>query len=130
MYKTFTVCMVLLNYLLVVVVTNITTANALKYTPSFTAGKPYVHSPDCQQKNYLQLDCFEACHDTEQVAIPETPVNPYLFLLANGLDFHQNLPGQFTYGHSFFFRSSTFPHPHFFISPGFTAIFAPPPLLG
>ena len=88
MFKSFIVGIILFNYFLVVVVTNITTVNAVKYTHAYSAVKPYVHAPDCQQRFYLQFDCFDTCNDTEQLNTPGIPVNPYLLLSTIGLDFH------------------------------------------
>jgi hypothetical protein len=90
MFKSLLAGVLLLNYLLVIVATNITTANAVKYTQAYRADKPYVHASDCQQRFYLQMDCFETCHDAEVVsAFAGLPLDAYLFLLGHGLDVHQ-----------------------------------------
>ena len=88
MFKSFLVGIMLLNYCLVVVVTNIATVNAVKYTHAYSIVKPYVHAPDCQQRFYLQFDCFDTCNDTEQLNTPHPPINSYLLLSTIGLDFH------------------------------------------
>ncbi|RDC64047.1 hypothetical protein [Adhaeribacter pallidiroseus] len=88
MFKSFLVGFLLFNYCLVVVVTNIATVNAVKYTHVYSAVKPYVHAPDCQQRFYLQFDCFDTCNNTAQLDTPTTPSSAYLLLSTIGLDFH------------------------------------------
>ena len=31
-----------------------------------TAAHPYVHSAECQHRNYLRLDCFDTCNGDQQ----------------------------------------------------------------
>ncbi len=127
MFKIVAVYVMLLNYFLVVVVTNITTANAVKYTHSYSAESPYVHAPDCQQRYYLQFDCFDTCNDEKQIDTPVTPLHQYLLLLASGLDFHQITSGLVNNQHLFYpvilFTSVS----HFAAIPGFVAVPCPPP---
>ena len=131
MFKTVLVGVLLLNYLLVVVATNITTANAVKYTRAYSAEKPYVHAPDCQQRFYLQFDCFEKCnHPAELNAFDGLPLDTYVFLLAHGLDFHQLVPvgvnDHYSFYSVFFFSPVSPPS----VNPGFTTVPSPPPNFG
>ncbi|MDO7887872.1 hypothetical protein [Hymenobacter cheonanensis] len=79
--------LLLLNYLLVV------GAGLLVSRPSeplFTAAHPYVHSKDCQQHNYLRLDCFERCNGDQHEVHHKLPTGTGLHYLAQlkGLDVH------------------------------------------
>ncbi|OGX92156.1 hypothetical protein BEN49_03755 [Hymenobacter coccineus] len=57
--------------------------------PRFSAAHPYVHSLECQQRNYLRLDCFERCNGA-QAAQAKLPAGSGLHFLAQlrGLDVH------------------------------------------
>lgn len=57
--------------------------------PRFSAARPYVHRPNCQQHNYLRLDCFERCNGA-QAARAKPPTGTGLHFLAQlkGLDVH------------------------------------------
>ncbi|PSR56374.1 hypothetical protein AHMF7605_24185 [Adhaeribacter arboris] len=127
MFKTVTVYCMLVSYFLVVLVTNITTVNAVKYTHTYSAGKPYVHAPDCQQRYYLQFDCFEQCNNPVLSDAPDTPVNQYFYLLANGPDLHYLVPLVFTNVRYRVTVKMNFSRPKVFLTPGFAAIYCPPP---
>lgn len=129
MFKSFIVCIMLLNYFLVVVVANITTTNAIKYTHAYNAESPYMHAADCQQRFYLQFDCFDKCNDVEQVNTPATPLSQYLFLLANGLDFHNLLPFSVSNKNYIVSIQLIFPGQNLSVTPGFASVDFPPPNL-
>lgn len=130
MFKSFLVGLLLLNYLLVIVATNITTANAIKYTPAYSAEKPYVHAPDCQQRFYLQMDCFEQCHHPAAVsAFAGLPLDAYIFLLAHGLDFHQITPSVVSYLPASYKVLRFAPVCNPALLAGFTVVPCPPPNL-
>lgn len=79
--------LLLLNYLLVV------GAGLLVSRPSeplLTAAHPYVHSKECQQHNYLRLDCFERCNGGQHEVKAKLPIGTGLHYLAQlkGLDVH------------------------------------------
>lgn len=76
----------LLNYLLVVGVGLLVSRPP---EPLFSAAHPYVHSKDCQQHNYLRLDCFERCNG-DQHELHRKPTGTGLHYLAQlkGLDVH------------------------------------------
>jgi hypothetical protein len=77
----------LLNYLLVV-------GAGLRVgrpeAPAFSAARPYVHSKECQQQHYLQLDCFEQCNGNQHEIKVKLPAETALHFLAQlkGLDVH------------------------------------------
>ena len=58
--------------------------------PRFSAAHPYVHSLECQRRNYLHLDCFEHCNGEQQEAKVKLPTGTGLHFLARlkGLDVH------------------------------------------
>lgn len=58
--------------------------------PRFSTAHPYVHSPACQQRNYLRLDCFEHCNGEQAATKAGLPVGTGLHFLAQlkGLDAH------------------------------------------
>jgi len=58
--------------------------------PLFSAAHPYVHSKECQQHNYLRLDCFERCNGDQHTAHRPVPTGTGLHYLAQlkGLDVH------------------------------------------
>lgn len=75
---------VLLNYLAVLLA-----AQTFVRKPLVTAETPYVHAKDCQQHNYLKLDCFDTCnkkYNLQQAAqkLPLSQAN----LVLTGLDAH------------------------------------------
>ena len=79
--------LLLLNYLLVV------GAGLLVSRPveaTFSAAHPYVHSQECQQHNYLRLDCFERCNGDQHELRHKVPTGTGLHYLAQlkGLDVH------------------------------------------
>ncbi len=58
--------------------------------PAFSAAHPYQHSKQCQQANYLRLDCFEHCNGAQQARPLQLPDGTGLHFLAQlkGLDVH------------------------------------------
>lgn len=59
--------------------------------PAFSAAHPYRHSAECQQHNYLRLDCFEHCNGEPQHEVRvKLPTGAGLHFLAQlkGLDVH------------------------------------------
>ncbi len=128
MFKSFIVGIILFNYFLVVVITNITTVNAVKYTHAYSAVKPYVHAMDCQQRFYLQFDCFDTCNDTEKLTTPVVPNNSYLLLFTIGLDFHFAWPGPVTSPTFYLAIQPLLPADNQAPAPGFTSPIDPPPL--
>ena len=83
--------LLLLNYLLVVGVGLLVSRPP---EPYFSAANPYVHSKDCQQHNYLRLDCFEHCNGDQAEAHHRLPTGTGLHYLAQlkGLDVHCPTP--------------------------------------
>jgi hypothetical protein len=83
--------LLLLNYLLVV---GAGLSVSRPPEPSFSAAQPYVHSKDCQQHNYLRLDCFERCNGDQAAAHRPVPTGTGLHYLAQlkGLDVHFAAP--------------------------------------
>jgi hypothetical protein len=79
--------LLLLNYLLVVGAGLLVSRPP---EPLFTAAHPYVHSKDCQQHNYLRLDCFERCNGDQHEIQRKLPTGTGLHYLAQlkGLDVH------------------------------------------
>jgi len=79
--------LLLLNYLLVVGAGLLVSRPP---EPLFTAAHPYVHSKDCQQHNYLRLDCFERCNGNQADLHRKLPTGTGLHYLAQlkGLDVH------------------------------------------
>ncbi len=79
--------LLLANYLLVVGAGLV--ANRPE-VPRFSAAHPYVHSPECQQRNYLHLDCFEQCNGDQAAVRVKWPEGTGLHFLAQlkGLDVH------------------------------------------
>ncbi|TDN37140.1 hypothetical protein E4631_07160 [Hymenobacter sp. UV11] len=79
--------LLLLNYLLVVGVGLLVSRPP---EPLFTAAHPYVHSKECQQRNYLRLDCFERCNGDQHEVHRKLPTGTGLHYLAQlkGLDVH------------------------------------------
>ncbi len=79
--------LMLLNYLLVV---GAGLAVSRPPEPPFSAAHPYVHSKECQQHNYLRLDCFERCNGDQHVAYRRLLTSTGLHYLAQlkGLDVH------------------------------------------
>ena len=79
--------LLLLNYLLVVGAGLVVSRPP---EPLFTAAHPYVHSKDCQQHNYLRLDCFERCNGDQSALHRKVPTGTGLHYLAQlkGLDVH------------------------------------------
>jgi len=77
----------LLNYLLVVGAGLLVSRPP---APLYTAAHPYVHSKDCQQHNYLRLDCFERCNGDQHEVRRHVPTGTGLHYLAQlkGLDVH------------------------------------------
>lgn len=83
--------LLLLNYLLVVGAGLLVSRPP---EPLFTAAHPYVHSKDCQQHNYLRLDCFERCNGDQHQLQRRLPTGTGLHYLAQlkGLDVHFPTP--------------------------------------
>ena len=83
--------LLLLNYLLVVGVGLLVSRPP---EPLFSAAHPYVHSKECQQHNYLRLDCFEQCNGDQHALKPTLPTGTGLHYLAQlkGLDVHFPTP--------------------------------------
>ena len=79
--------LLLLNYLLVVGAGLVASRPP---EPLFSAVHPYVHSQDCQQHNYLRLDCFERCNGDQAELHHRLPTGTGLHYLAQlkGLDVH------------------------------------------
>lgn len=79
--------LLLLNYLLVVGAGLLVSRPP---EPLFTAAHPYVHSKECQQHNYLRLDCFEHCNGNQHEVKTKLPTGTGLHYLAQlkGLDVH------------------------------------------
>lgn len=79
--------LLLLNYLLVVGAGLVVSRPP---EPPFSAAHPYVHSHNCQQHNYLRLDCFEHCNGDQRVLHRPLPTGTGLHYLAQlkGLDVH------------------------------------------
>ena len=79
--------LLLLNYLLVVGAGLLVSRPP---EPLFSAAHPYVHSKDCQQHNYLRLDCFERCNGDQHQVQRKLPTGTGLHYLAQlkGLDVH------------------------------------------
>ncbi|AMJ66213.1 hypothetical protein [Hymenobacter sp. PAMC 26628] len=79
--------LLLANYLLVVGAGLVASRPEV---PRFSAAHPYVHSLDCQQHNYLRLDCFERCNGEQAAAKMKWPDGTGLHFLAQlkGLDAH------------------------------------------
>ncbi|QKG52942.1 hypothetical protein [Hymenobacter sp. BRD67] len=79
--------LLLLNYLLVVGAGLLVSRPP---EPLFTAAHPYVHSKECQQANYLRLDCFEQCNGDQHAVQRRLPTGTGLHYLAQlkGLDVH------------------------------------------
>ncbi len=51
------ILLVLINYLTVLL-----SVNWLLNKPVLSAANPYVHAENCQEHNYLALDCFDKCN--------------------------------------------------------------------
>ena len=79
--------LLLLNYLLVVGAGLVVSRPP---EPPFSAAHPYVHSKECQQRNYLRLDCFERCNGDQPEIRRAVPTGSGLHYLAQlkGLDVH------------------------------------------
>lgn len=77
----------LFNYLLVV---GAGLAVSRPPEPLFSAAHPYAHSKECQQHNYLRLDCFEHCNGDQRALHRSRPTGTGLHYLAQlkGLDVH------------------------------------------
>ncbi len=91
MLRTLLTWLLLLNYLLVVGVGLLVSRPP---EPLFTAAHPYVHSKECQQRNYLRLDCFERCNGDQHEVHHKLPTGTGLHYLAQlkGLDVHFPAP--------------------------------------
>ncbi|ALW85067.1 hypothetical protein AUC43_08165 [Hymenobacter sedentarius] len=87
MLRTLLALLLLANYLLVVGAGLVVGRPA---APAFSAAHPYVHSQNCQQQNYLRLDCFEQCNGHQQAVKTKVPTGTGLHFLAQlkGLDVH------------------------------------------
>lgn len=55
-----------------------------------TAAHPYVHSTECQHRNYLRLDCFDTCNGDQQAVQAQHKAEKSAQLLAAGksIDLH------------------------------------------
>lgn len=87
MFRPLLTLLLLLNYLLVV---GVGLAVSRPPEPLFSAAHPYVHSKECQQHNYLRLDCFEHCNGDQRALHRPLPTGTGLHYLAQlkGLDVH------------------------------------------
>ena len=87
MFRPLLTWLLLLNYLLVVGAGLVVSRPP---EPLFTAAHPYVHSKECQQQNYLRLDCFERCNGDQHKLHRQLPTGSGLHYLAQlkGLDVH------------------------------------------
>ncbi|TGE15198.1 hypothetical protein [Hymenobacter elongatus] len=79
--------LLLCNYLLVVAAGLVNRPEQSRYS----ASNPYVHSSDCQQRNYLRLDCFDTCNGDQSHLLRhdhhhETP--QHLLSTLKALDLH------------------------------------------
>ena len=94
MLRTLLAVLLLANYLLVVGAGLVVGRPAV---PAFSAAHPYVHSKNCQQQNYLRLDCFEHCNGHQQEVKTKVPAGTGLHFLAQlkGLDVHCALEQMF-----------------------------------
>ncbi|MBD2714465.1 hypothetical protein KBK19_05420 [Microvirga sp. STR05] len=85
MLRSALIWLLLLNYLLVV-----GAGLVGRPEPVPQRATAYVHSADCQQKHYLQIDCFDHCNGeqyaTRKPGASETPLH-FLSTL-KGLDVH------------------------------------------
>ncbi len=91
MLRTLLTWLLLLNYLLVVGVGLLVSRPP---EPLLSAAHPYVHSHECQQRNYLRLDCFEHCNGDQHEVRCHLPTGTGLHYLAQlkGLDVHFPTP--------------------------------------
>ena len=87
MFRPLLTWLLLLNYLLVVGAGLVVSRPP---APAFSAAHPYVHSKECQQRNYLRLDCFERCNGGQHAVRRAVPTGSGLHYLAQlkGLDVH------------------------------------------
>lgn len=87
MRRSFLAVLLLANYLLVV---GAGLGVSRPEPPHFSAAHPYAHSPACQQRNYLRLDCFENCNGEQAATKAGLPAGTGLHFLAQlkGLDAH------------------------------------------
>ena len=87
MFRPLLTWFLLLNYLLVVGAGLVVSRPP---EPPFSAAHPYVHSKECQQHNYLRLDCFERCNGDQRTVHRSLPTGTGLHYLAQlkGLDVH------------------------------------------
>ncbi|AHJ99160.1 hypothetical protein [Hymenobacter swuensis] len=55
-----------------------------------TAAHPYVHSAECQHRNYLRLDCFDTCNGDQQAvqAQHKAEKSPQLLAAGKSIDLH------------------------------------------
>lgn len=128
MFKRVFIWLLLGNYLLVVGATNVMTAHAVKYTQTYSAEKPYVHAADCQQRFYLQFDCFDKCNDTVLADAPAGhPHDQTGLLLANGLDFHYFTPFYSRNTRLFYVVTHFYSFRNPAVTAGFAAVHYPPP---
>ena len=85
MLRTALIWLLLLNYLLVV-----GAGLVGRPEPAPQRATAYVHSADCQQEHYLQIDCFDHCNGeqyaTRKPGASETPLH-FLSTL-KGMDVH------------------------------------------
>ena len=88
--RSLTAIFLLLNYLLVVGAG----MRVGRPEPAFSAAHPYVHSQECQQNNYLRLDCFEHCNGERYGLQQKLPGDSALHFLTQlrGLDVHDCAP--------------------------------------
>ncbi|HEX8349625.1 MAG TPA: hypothetical protein VF598_06675 [Hymenobacter sp.] len=58
--------------------------------PRYSAAHPYKHSKECQQHNYLRLDCFGTCNGDQHAVDGKTPreAAQHLLLTAKAVDSH------------------------------------------
>ncbi len=85
MLRSVLIWLLLLNYLLVV-----GAGLVGRVEPAPQHATDYIHSADCQQRHYLQIDCFDHCNG-EQYAVrkPGTHEAPLHFLSTlKGVDLH------------------------------------------
>jgi hypothetical protein len=128
MMKTLLVGTLLLNYLLVVMATNVPTVNAVKYSHAYSAENPYLHAHDCQTRFYLQFDCLDKCNDTEIAQQTAHPLAQHALSLVNGLDYHYAIPNYSADQHTSQKTAKNKVIYEVDLTAGFNSVASPPPI--